>query len=197
MGIEIKLRTLEWASKYSFQKIFAAAVAFIINLCYPFKTQLYLHNLYINSMLKYMNTLAKSGHRKILAWCRVGREKFLPHDEWAAKKILVKSHWNPVPPQVINNDRSLNLFHLTGYKIKDDRKFLGTFIMSFYALVTHLFRYYYMYYFVRWTENTINSSFIIYFTSRNGDSFNNLHYTLHLSWKNHYIIYSILYRSIL
>ena len=32
--------------------------------------------------------------------------------------------------------------YITGYKIKDDRKFLGTFIMSFNALVTHLFRYY-------------------------------------------------------
>ncbi len=29
----------------------------------------------------------------------------------------------------------------TGYKIKDDRNFLGTFIMSFNALVTHIFRY--------------------------------------------------------
>ncbi len=37
-------------------------------------------------------------------------------------------------------------FQLTGYKIKDDRKFLGTFIMSFYALVTHIFKYYCMYY---------------------------------------------------
>ena len=36
-------------------------------------------------------------------------------------------------------------FVLTGYKIKDDRKFfLGTFIMSFNALVTHIFKNYYM-----------------------------------------------------
>ena len=55
--------------------------------------------------------------------------------------------------------------NITGYKIKDDRKFLGTFIMSFNALVTHIFKYYYMYYSVRLTENTINPSFIIYFTS--------------------------------
>ncbi len=73
---------------------------------------------------------------------------------------------------------------LTGYKIKDDGKFLGTFIMSFNALVTYLFGYYYMYYSVRLTGNTINPSFIIYFTSRKVGSFNNLHYTLHLSWNN-------------
>ncbi len=54
---------------------------------------------------------------------------------------------------------------LTGYKIKDDRKFLGTFIMSFNALVTHIFKYYYMYYSIRLTENTMNRLFIIYFTS--------------------------------
>ena len=82
--------------------------------------------------------------------------------------------------------------HVTGYKIKDDRKFLGTFIMSFNGLVTHLFRYYYMYYSVRLTKNTINPSFIIYFTGRKGDSFNNLHYTLHLSWKNQYNIFNII-----
>ena len=87
---------------------------------------------------------------------------------------------------------SFNFFrlHKTGYKIKDDRKFLGTSIMSSNALVTRLFRYYDMYYSVRLTENTVNSSFIIYITSRNGDSFNNLHYTLHLSWKNQYNIFN-------
>ncbi len=69
-------------------------------------------------------------------------------------------------------------------KIEDDRTFLGTFIMSFNGLLTHLFRYYYMYYSVRLTENAINPSFIIYITSRKGDSFNNLHYTLHLLWNN-------------
>ena len=45
---------------------------------------------------------------------------------------------------------------ITGYKIKNDRKFLGIFIMSFNALVTHIFKYYYMYYSVRLTENAIN-----------------------------------------
>ena len=81
---------------------------------------------------------------------------------------------------------------LTGYKIKDDRKFLGTFIMSFYALVTHIYKYNYMYYSVRLTEYAINSSFVIYFTSRKGDSFNNLHYTLHQLWNNVFFSYEII-----
>ncbi len=34
-----------------------------------------------------------------------------------------------------------DVLHRTGYKIKDDRKFLGTFIMSYNAFVTHIFRY--------------------------------------------------------
>ncbi len=68
--------------------------------------------------------------------------------------------------------------HVYMYIIKDDRKFLDNFIMSFNALVTYIFRYCYMYYFVRLTGNTINISFIIYFTRRKGDSSNNLHYTL-------------------
>ena len=70
---------------------------------------------------------------------------------------------------------------LTGYKIKDDCTVLGTFIMSFNALVTHILRYYYMYYSVRLAENTIGPLFIIYFTSTKGDSFNNLHYNFHLA----------------
>ncbi len=93
--------------------------------------------------------------------------------------------------KLINID-TLKKFQVTGYKIKDDRIFLGTFIMSFNGLVTHLFRYYYMYYSVRLRENTINPSFIIYFARRKGDSFNNLHYTLHLSWKNQYEIFNII-----
>ena len=54
---------------------------------------------------------------------------------------------------------------ITGYKIKDDRKFLGIFIMSFNALGTYIFKYYHLYYSVQLTENAINPLFIIYFTS--------------------------------
>ena len=36
----------------------------------------------------------------------------------------------------LRRDSSFNCLLRTGYKIKDDRKFLGTFIMSFNALVT-------------------------------------------------------------
>ncbi len=61
----------------------------------------------------------------------------------------------------------LSLFLSTGYKIKDDRKFLGTFIMSFNALVTYILKSYHMYYSVQLTENAINPLFIIYFTSGN------------------------------
>ncbi len=64
-----------------------------------------------------------------------------------------------------NFSKNNNNIVKTGYKIKDDRKFLGTFIMSFNALVTHIFKYHYMYYSVQLTENAINPLFIIYFTS--------------------------------
>ncbi len=75
MGIEKILRIPEWASKYFFGKIFAAAAASFVNLCYPFELQLNLHNLHINSILKYIKYLTP----------RVGIEKLWRVIEWAAK----------------------------------------------------------------------------------------------------------------
>ena len=51
--------------------------------------------------------MCKSGCRKIIAQCRVGHEFFPPRAEWAAKIFPIKTHLTPLPPQVINNDRSL------------------------------------------------------------------------------------------
>ena len=87
---------------------------------------------------------------------------------------------------------------ITGYKIKDDSILLGTFIMFFNALLTHISGYYYMYYSVRSTENAINPIFIIYFTGRNGDSFNKSHYSLHSVCYNqwHYHFLNIMSRKL-
>ncbi len=37
----------------------------------------------------------------------MGRKIFLPRAEWAAKIFPAKTHLTPLPPPVINNDRSL------------------------------------------------------------------------------------------
>ncbi len=66
---------------------------------------------------------------------------------------------------------------VSGYKIKDYRKFFGTFIMSLNALVTHVFKCHYMYYSVRLTKNTMNPLFIIYFISWKDNCLHDLHYT--------------------
>ena len=75
MGIEKILRSPEWASKYFFAKIFAAAAASFVNLHYPYELQLNLHNLHINSILKYIKYLTPG----------VGIEKLSRVVEWAAK----------------------------------------------------------------------------------------------------------------
>ena len=86
-------------------------------------------------------------------------------DTYAAK---THENWPPCTCPSI----TLLLLPITGYKIKDDSIFLGTFLMSCNALLTHISRYYCIYYSVRLTENTINPLFIIYFTSRDGEFFN-------------------------
>ena len=76
MGVKIKLRSLEWALKYSFKIFSAAAATFIINLYYPSKMQTYLHNLNIYSMLKYMNILCQVWASKNSRVMSSGPQKF-------------------------------------------------------------------------------------------------------------------------
>ena len=52
-------------------------------------------------MLKYINTYNKSRRRKIVAWCQVGHENILPHNEWAGKKSRKKSLEPGPPPRPI------------------------------------------------------------------------------------------------
>ena len=107
MGIKKIFRSPEGASKLFSVKIFAADAASFVSPHYPSELQSNLHNLHINYTLKYMNILHQewaskncramaSGPRKFSIARRVGREKF------SSKKLF-----EPDPPLVINNDRSL------------------------------------------------------------------------------------------
>ncbi len=58
MGIEKILTNPEWASKYFFAKIFAAAVASFVNLHYPYELQLNLHHLHIDSIYSNCHVLS-------------------------------------------------------------------------------------------------------------------------------------------
>ncbi len=55
---------------------------------------------------------SKSGHRKIIASCWVGREIFCPRAKWALKNFPVKCHFPPPPPLFINNHWSLIVINL-------------------------------------------------------------------------------------
>ena len=66
--------------------------------------------------------------------------------------------------------------------------------MSFNALTTHIYRYYYVYHSVRLTGNAINPSFVIYYASRKSNSFNDLHHTLHLLWNHVFFHMKLFYK---
>ena len=110
--------------------------------------------------------------------CKLGFYKLSSGQvNWPEKEEINNNTWHWTIVLIIIT--LLKVKHITGYKIKHDRKFLGTFIMSFIAFVTHIFKYHYMYYSVRLTENTISPLFISYFTSWNDNFLHGLHYTIH------------------
>ena len=133
------------------------------------KKDQYLHVANVGGRIKKKLIFCKKNVKKIIRTAYLTlSQQFLQIQFWV-RNVLV---WHVV--------------HRTGYKIKDDRNFLGTFIMSFYVLVTHIFKYYCMYYSVRFAENTINQLFIFYFTNRNYYFVLKLQYTIHLLWYNNW-----------
>ncbi len=100
----------EWASKknwvaqsgrlnISFQKKnIAAGAASFICLHYPFILSWNQHNLQICSYRIMSIVLSKSGRRKIIALCRVGRKMFCLQAEWALTNFLVNVNFLRPPP---------------------------------------------------------------------------------------------------
>ncbi len=110
MGIEKILRSPEGTSKLFSGKVFAAHAASFVSPQYTSELQSNLHNLHINSTLKYyMNILHQEWASKNCHAMSSGLRKFSIARRVGCEKVSCKKSFEPgPPPPVINNDRSLN-----------------------------------------------------------------------------------------
>ena len=105
-GLGKKLRRPEWTSKYFSLEKFrrSRGISSESSISYNLPSNKYKWQTSFQWNFIY-DTL--SGHRKIIAWCRVGRKFFRPRTEWASKLSPVKCCFPPPPPPVIKIYRSL------------------------------------------------------------------------------------------
>ena len=107
MGIEKTLRSPEGELEYFSVKIFTTDAASFVSPQYLFEMQPNLHNLHINSSLQYRNILHQEWVSKNCRAISNGPQKFSIARRVGREKLSCEKSFEPDPPHIINNDRSL------------------------------------------------------------------------------------------